>query len=91
MDSHESLLIRYERSVRVNSSFFSAYSKPPKCILNEMVAQLQRLPFLLQHNKKRTTFNFLTDSSVSVVICVPYDVCKTFSAKSFLQKNIFAE
>ena len=50
MDSHESLLIRYERSVRVNSSFFSAYSKPPKCILNEMVAQLQRLPFLLMYN-----------------------------------------
>ena len=50
MDSHESLLIRYERSVRVNSSFFSAYSKPLKCILNEMVAQLQRLPFLLMYN-----------------------------------------
>ena len=49
---------KHERSVRVSPRATLAswvLSKPPKCIHNFMVAQLQRLPFLLQHNQKRKT------------------------------------
>ena len=45
-------------------------SKPSKCIHNSMVTQLQRLPFLLQHNQKRRNFNLPSvESSVRVHVC----------------------
>ena len=61
------------RCSREQLQLLECLNKPPKWIHNSMAAQLQRLPFLLQHNQGRKCFHLPSVESVFGIVQV--DVC----------------